>query len=220
MTDRLVVDRPLALDAVVVMLSPTKGTLWSHANLVVAAALLVELTRLGRLTVTGSQQQLEVAVHDPTPVGDDLLDEALRTVGAADGPIRVTKVITMLPTSDQVLDRLVAEGAVTEESDRKFGLFKVQRHRPTPAAGRDALRSTVRAAFKGETEPDSRSVMLFSVVDIGPNLRGGLPSERRPEVARQAYAIRDTIGEGESALVSTIDEVVRRANAAARDSIG
>lgn len=218
MTDPHSAARPLALDAMIVMLKPGKGDMWSHANLGVAAALLVELTREGRLLVTGAGQRREVVAQDTTPVGDELLDEALQIVASSQNP-RVTKLITMLPKSDRVLDRLLAEGMVTVEPARKFGLWKVERHHPTPAAGRDALMTTLRNTFLGTVTPDARSAMLFSVLDIGPDLIATFPRAQRPELARRGYAIRETIGEGEAGLVTTIDTVVGQANNMARNSI-
>lgn len=219
MTDPHGADRPLALDAVLVMLNPTKGELWAQANLVVAAALLVELTRQGRLLVTGSGQKLEVSVRDPAPVGDELLDDALATIASGDQPRPVTKLVTVLPKSDRVLSRLVADGAVTEESQRRFGMIKVQRHHPTPASDRETLTGTLRGALLGTSSPDARSAMLLSVLDIGPDLRAGVPSDQRPEVLRRTLAIRESIGQGEAAIVATIDDIVGRADSIARNAI-
>ena len=217
MTDPAGTQRPLALDAVLVMLRPSKGEVWDEADMVVAAALLVELTHLGRLAVTGSGQALEVAVEDATPVGDELLDEALRTVGERPG--RVTKLVRRLPTSDRVLQRLVAEGAVTVDSERKWGLKTVERHRPTPGAGREALVAMTKESVFGAMPPDARSAMLVSVLAIGRPLRAGVPEGQRPEVRRHLLAVRDSLGEEEAAVVATVDEVVRRANNGANSSV-
>jgi len=209
--------RPLALDAVIVMLSPTKGELWTEADRVVAAALLVDLTRQGRLLVSGSGQDLQVAVQDATPVGDELLDAALQAV-ASERTGRVTKLLGVLPKSDRVLDRLVTEGKVAVETGRKFGMLKVQRHHPTHAAGRDALTATLRDTLLGGSDPDARTATLLSVLAIDRRLRAGVPEGQRPDVYRRVLTVRESTGQDEAAVVSTIDELVRRANNSARNS--
>lgn len=210
--------RPLALDAVIVMLSPTKGELWTEADRVVAAALLVDLTRQGRLLVSGSGQDLQVAVQDATPVGDDLLDAALQAVASHERTGRVTKLLGVLPSSDQVLDRLVTEGKVTVETGRKFGMLKVRRHHPTPAAARDALTARLQGVLLEGAEPDARTAALLSVLAIDRRLRAGVPEGQRPDVYRRVLSVRESTGQDEAAVVSTIDELVRRANNSARNS--
>ena len=78
-------------------------------------------------------RKLAVGVRDPSPVGDELLDEALQTIASRESADRVVKLVKELPTTDRVLERLVADGTVTAEQGRKFGLLRATRNTSFPS---------------------------------------------------------------------------------------
>lgn len=211
--------RPLAVDATIVMLSPSKGEVWNCADLVVALALLVELTRTGRLTVSGSGERMKLTPRDTSPAGDELLDEAIQAVASRGDSSRVLKVIPLLPKTDQILDRLVAEGMATEHSERKLGIFTSQRHRPTPAADRDNLLDKVMDALRGATTPDAQTALLVSVLTIDRTLRAVFPREQRIEMVPRIDAIRESTGPDEAALATLFAKRIAAAQSSGRIAI-
>lgn len=216
MADPHTASQPLAVDATIVMLSPSKGEVWNYADLVVALALLVELTRTGRLTVTGSGERMEVAARDTSPTGDELLDEAIQTVASRGESARIHKVVPLLPKSDRILDRLVSQGLATSHSERKLAIFTTQRHRPTPAAGGDALREEILGALHGSSAPGTRTAMLVSVLAIDRTLIAGFPREQRIEMVTRIEAIRESTGTGEAALASLFAKRIASAQSSGR----
>ena len=83
-----------------------------------AAALLADLALLGKIIV----EDQRVSLLDPTPVGDELLDETLTRIAESNKPRKVKYWIGALgfrKLPKQVAQRLVARGVLREE-DRRY----------------------------------------------------------------------------------------------------
>lgn len=150
-------------------LDDEKGTAgwqsYDELNLGLAGALLAELTLRGRLRVTGTA----VAVVDPLPTGDALLDEALMLV---DGSTRQRDTAgwvrelhgKLKRLRDRVCEGLVEQGVLRREEHATLLVFHSARFPaadPTPEA---ALRERIRAAVSAEAAaPDERDLLCISL---------------------------------------------------------
>src|SRR5437660_11076479 len=88
---------------------------------------LVELTLLGKVDVTGEQDQGRpgrIIVRDPSPPRDDVLDAALRTLVARQGS-KPSAVIRPLGKDLRpvLYQRLVASGVLRAGQGRALGIF-------------------------------------------------------------------------------------------------
>ncbi len=198
----------VARDVVLAALDPDSGRLVPLHSAAVPGALLLELTREGRLQVAASGKKTRVTVRNPAPLGDAELDEALLTVGSGAFGQRVTRLLAFLPESTQVLERLVTTGVVVEESDRKFGMVPVRRRHATPTAGRDELVARLRSALLGESQPDDRTALLVSVLVVSANLKHWVPKQDRKEADRRAREILERLGPDERTVLSAVQVAV------------
>ena len=194
----------LAREAVIAAWDPETETFWPDLNFVIAAALLVELVREGRLEVSGADKKLQVTLRDSTPLGDPELDDALQRIGSGMVGQKVTTIRRFLPEDYEIVMRLVADGAVLEESRRKLGMFPVRRYRPTASAGRDELVARLRSSLLGESMPDERTALLISVLNLGVHPKLFVPRSSVKEARRRAEEILERIGDVDRALVSTL----------------
>ena len=194
----------LAQDAVVAAIDPDTGKIWNDASFAVPGALLVELVREGRLQVSGTGKKARATVRDPAPLGDPELDDALTVVGSGVVGQKVTRLVGAVPKSHQLVQRLVAEGVIVEESHRRLGMFTTRRYQPAPAAGRDELVARIRSALLGESVPDERTALLISVL-VGVHTKLFVPKRRVGEARRRATEILERIGDDERAIVSAVE---------------
>ncbi len=202
----------IARDLVVAALDPEDGKLMAFGSAAVPGALLLELTREGRLEVSGDGRKTRVTVRDLTPLGDAELDDALLTVETGVSGNKVSRLVEFLPTSDQVLDRLVAAGEVTEESQQKLGMFSVTRRYPAPSARRDEVVGRLRSALLGESVPDDRTAMLTSVLLASTNLKHWVGRQHVKEADRRAREISERLRDDEQTLVAAIKAAVISGN--------
>ncbi|WP_044368752.1 GOLPH3/VPS74 family protein [Streptomyces natalensis] len=176
-------------------LDPVRGRPISNAAYLrygVAGAALAELEAAGRITVEHGDR---VAVANPLPLGDPVLDGALAALPAP-GKHRGSSVkahrwvrSAARPVHELCLRRLEERGAVRREPHRALGLFPYDRF---PAGPVDLI-GPVRARFLAALEahlPDPRTRLLaahVAAVDLDTKLVPGGPfSAQRRDLKRLA----------------------------------
>jgi len=114
--------------------------------LALAGAALVELVLANRVAVTdggrwGSGPR--VAVVDPTPLGDRVLDEALARIRGRRQPVPATTVLNALTKglADALRKRLVERGILRAEEGRVLGIFPTRVWPAADSRHEQALRS-------------------------------------------------------------------------------
>jgi Golgi phosphoprotein 3 (GPP34) len=129
---------------------------------------LVELTLLGKVDVSGEQDQGRrgrIIVRDPSPPGDEVLDAALQTLVKRQGRKPSAVIRPLGKKLRRVLyQRLAARGVLRAERRRVLGIFPV---RTWPAAdpGRKAeVRQQVTQALAGTAAPDERTAALIALL--------------------------------------------------------
>jgi hypothetical protein len=161
----------LAEDLLLLITDDASGRLAAAGSQVDAGlggANLVELTLLGKVDITGEQDQGKsgrIIVRDPVPPEDDVLDAALETLAARQGS-KPSAVIGPLGKNLRpvLYERLAAAGVLRAERGRALGLFPT-RTWPTQDPGHEAeVRQLVTQALVQPGEPDERTAALIALL--------------------------------------------------------
>ena len=161
----------LAEDLLLLVTDDASGRLAAAGSQVDAGlggANLVELTLLGKVDITGEQDQGKpgrIIVRDPAPPEDDVLDAALETLAARQGS-KPSAVIGPLGKNLRpvLYERLAAAGVLRAERGRALGIFPT-RTWPTQDPGHEAeVRQLVTQALVQPGEPDERTAALIALL--------------------------------------------------------
>lgn len=180
-----------------------------------AGAAIIELTLRGRLASEGKQ----VVVIDPTPTGDELLDEALAAVVASRRTRDARHWVTSLQRGvdhhrRRLEERLVRRGVLGAEEHRVLGVFPSRRY-PVQAPGLlGEVRDRVRRAVLGGAPLDPAAVTLVSLASACGVLDRLFSRDERREARRRAKdiargevlgkAVRDTVTAMNAAVVGAV----------------
>jgi Golgi phosphoprotein 3 GPP34 len=129
---------------------------------------LVELTLLGKVDVTGEQDQGRpgrIIVRDPSPPGDEVLDAALETLAARQGS-KPSAVIRPLGKNLRpvLYQRLAASGVLRAEQGRALGIFPMRTWPAQDPSHEAEMRQLVTQALIEPTAPDERTAALIALL--------------------------------------------------------
>ena len=129
-------------------------------------AVLMELGLLGRLQ-EGPDGALLLA--DPTPTGNEILDEASSWIAQADRPRMpsywVGRLAGRMPRlKDRFLEQLVAKGILERRERRILWIFPSRSFPLADAAAEQQARDRIRAVILDGQEPDQRTAALIGLV--------------------------------------------------------
>jgi golgi phosphoprotein 3 len=185
----------LADEIVVLMLRDDTGAIRPEcatvASMAIAGGILMELALLSRIDT----DLKTLFIVDPTPVGDDLLDEALHKIAAAPQSRSSAWWIRALglhggDLSVRVLGRLVEAGILRAE-DKQF-LWVFSRRAYPQNTGREEREAKARllSVIFNDDVPDSRDTLLLGLADSTGVLDTILSAEdRRKAASRIAQVI-------------------------------
>lgn len=181
-------------------------------DLAVGGALLVELAERQRIELTDPHRVTKnrtVVVVDPTPTGDDVLDEALRRI-SAQRSTRAQVVISRIAkgVSGQLLERLAGQGTLRSEQARLVGIVPTGAWPAVDAQETEVLKRGLRQVVVEQRTPTRQEAAIISLLhSVGGTTKslGDAGLERR-ELKRRSKAI----AEGDAAA-----EVVHQALKAA-----
>jgi golgi phosphoprotein 3 len=169
-----------------------------HGALVRAA--MMELSLRGSLSEgTGSQ-----LVADPTPTGDEILDDITRRIAEAerrqDAATWVSQLTQELPDlRDRLLDRMVAAGVLERRERRILRVYPSSSFPQGDDRPERQARERIRAAVLEGESPDARTLALISLVQTCHLLdEPFVPSERPAARRRIAELIGGRTAEGPS----------------------
>lgn len=164
-----------------------------------AAAVLVELARSGRIDVQGDV----VVVRDSTPLGLEQEDAALARIAAEDAHDPQWWVGSLRRgLAEGVMRRLVAGGDVKEERVRRFGVFPEVRHPSTDGAADRSARERLTAVIEGgPVDPDS--LALLSIAHAT-GLDRVLFPEADPAVIERTIDEADAIGDAVTKVIRNV----------------
>jgi len=129
---------------------------------------LVELTLLGRVDVSGEQDQGRhgrIIVRDPSPPGDDVLDAALRTLVERQGS-KPSAIIRPLGKNLRpvLYQRLVASGVLRAGQGRALGIFPTRTWPAQDPSHEAEMRQLVTQAMIQPAAPDERTAALIALL--------------------------------------------------------
>ena len=128
-----------------------------------AAALLADLALQGKIVV----EDQRVSVLDPTPVGDDLLDETLQRLVEAGRPRKAKYWLNALgfrKLSKQVAEHLVKRGVLRTDEKRYLWVLPYAIYPQQDASAKYWIKQSLRAAALTNAAADRRSIVLLSLM--------------------------------------------------------
>lgn len=137
-------------------------------DVALGGALLVELTLMDRVDVTGpgdSGRAGRLVVRDPKPTGDPQLDEALAVIVAKQSK-KPQNVVARLGKKqrDTLYGRLGDAGLVRAEEGRVLGLFPTHRWPAQDASHETSVRAGLATALRDGRTSDPRTGALVSLL--------------------------------------------------------
>ena len=186
----------------------------SAADVVLAGAALMELALANRVDCDLKQ----LVLVDPTPTGDDILDDVLKHLGEAGGEVTADAVLERISVNgekyqEMALKRLIAKGILREENGRFLWVFHTRRHPVVDDSEQREVRARLRQLLLTDEIPDPRDVVLICLIDACGLLGLVLsPDEIAQTQTRVAQLSRlDLIGQAVTKAVAEIRFIVRTA---------
>jgi hypothetical protein len=140
----------------------------TNTNMALGGALLAELALTQRVDIAGPDERVRegrLVVRDASPTGDDVLDDALATIGHEEGK-KPQNVVAALGKQARVrlYGRLTEAGLLRAEEGRILGIFPTHRW-PTEHAGHEAaVRAGLATALRDGVTTDARTRELVSLL--------------------------------------------------------
>jgi golgi phosphoprotein 3 len=177
----------LADEIVVLMLRDDTGAIRpecaSVASMAIAGGILMELALLGRIDT----DLKTLFIVDPTPVGDDLLDEALHKIAAVPQSRSSAWWIRALglhggDLSVRVLGRLVQAGILRAENRQFLWVFSRRAYPQNTGREEREAKARLLSVIFNDDVPESRDTLLLGLADS----TGVLDTVLSPEDRRKA----------------------------------
>ncbi len=186
---------------------------------------LVELTLLGKVDVSGEQDQgrrERIIVRDPSPPGDDVLDAALRILVERQGSKPSAVVRPLGKNLRPVLyQRLVAGGVLRTGQGRALGIFPTRTWLAQDPSHEAEVRQRVTQALVQTAAPDERTAALIALLHAL-RCEHKVVDPRRYQLSRRQLRARAAeIAQGNwasEAVRKAIDEVIAAVAAVAAAS--
>ncbi|GAB2829402.1 GOLPH3/VPS74 family protein [Lentzea nigeriaca] len=126
-----------------------------------AGAVLLELVNAGRVAFEPDGKKLTVV--DPTPLGNEFLQESLSRLTK---PMRPQRAVERLRTHvrDNVMAQLESRGVLSVQKTRMLGIFPTKRYVIRDHEAMSELRDAVGGVALGYRAPDERTGALISLL--------------------------------------------------------
>jgi golgi phosphoprotein 3 len=203
----------LAEDLLLLALDDDRGTVsWQRATALpygLGGALLLDLARLGRVTMAGDR----VTLRNPEPTGEEVLDAALETIRtskkARDAKHWVRELGGRSGLKEQLARRLVARSILREQEHTFLWVFHDPRFPTSDPSPEAEIRVRIRDVVLNGAGPDERTLLLLSLANAC-DLTGDLFSKEERKQAKPR--IKELI-EGER-VGQAVGRAVQEVNAA------
>ena len=112
----------------------------------------------------------KMTVVDRTPVGDDILDDALAGLGKTKSDLSIVDALYDVAVNaeeyrSRALKRLIAHGILREESGRHLWVFRTRRYPVIDDHEQQEVRARMRQLLLSDDIPDPRDVVLVCLID-------------------------------------------------------
>lgn len=201
----------LAEELFLLALNDDKGTVQNSASWVLpyglAGAMLADLALHGKVAAAG---QKRVAILDPAPTDDAVLDAALSEIAGAKRPRKAHSWIEELSRKRswrRVPESLMAKGVLQEEEKRWLWVVPYAAYPQQDASAKYWIKQDLRAIVLAGREPDPRRLALLSLVYACRMLPLLLTKdERQPAGQRVAELVaNDAIGQLVAQVIAEVE---------------
>ena len=187
----------LSEDVLLLLLNDSTGKAavdTTRLDLALAGGVLLDLATLGRVDVTGPDEQVKkgrLVVRDARPAEDGVLDEALRRI-AAMGPKKPESVLPKLSKGlrQALLERLTGRGILRAQEGRVLGIFPTHSWPAIDSDHERQVRASLHDVLVVGRTPAAREAALVSLlqaIDQVPTVLGdvGIPARELRRRARE-----------------------------------
>lgn len=188
----------------------------SAADVVIAGAALMELALANRIDTDLEQ----LAVVDPSPTGDDILDDVLARLSAAGDQLTSAGAIALVTLDsrkfqERALQRLVEKGVLRQADGRWLWVFHTRRYPVIDDREQREVKTRLRQILLTDEIPDPHDVVLICLIDACGLLGLVLTSEEIAQTAPRVEMLArlDLIGQAVTRAVAEIRFVVKHATA-------
>jgi Golgi phosphoprotein 3 len=198
-------------EIMLLLLDDTRGRLvdmpLSAFNFVIAGAALMDLAIRNRIDT--DLERLVLA--DPTPTGDDILDDALARIAEPGGKTGIVDWIDRIAASAEdyqarALGRLVAQRILREENGRFLWVFHTRRYPLIDDREPREVRARLRQILLTDEIPEPRDIVLICLIEAarltGLVLTAGEAKEVKPRL--EQLGKMDLIGQAVARTVADI----------------
>lgn len=204
----------IAEDLVLLAFDDTEGKPVSgiqNLDHAVAGALLLELTLLGKVDVTGEADEGEagrIVLRETASPGDAELDGALAALAEEEGskPKQAVARLAKDGPVDRLLSGLADRGVLRRESRKVLKLFPVTRWPAADSQHEERLRAQLQRVLVDGQEPDDRTAAVIALLVATKSVRHAFPTDD-PEATRQRAEQVAEGNWGSDAVRKAIDEV-------------
>ncbi|MFH1754662.1 MAG: GPP34 family phosphoprotein [Candidatus Latescibacterota bacterium] len=208
----------LCEELLLLALHDRKGTVVSSTSMALTygltGAILMELTLAGRLAI----EEQKFVLIDPTPTGDDILDEALARIKSSKIYRKpgywVSKLSGIKKIKDRLLGRLVNQGILRREEHRILRVIPSRRYPTAYSVPEMKLRERIRTVVLKGKKPDERTVVIISLVNACNLIKEIFDKEERKAAKKRikeiteseaiGKAVSDTVAGVQAAVLATI----------------
>jgi hypothetical protein len=166
----------------------------------VGCALLLDLTRAGRITIETPEDKPKAArpvVRDSTPTGDPALDKAVAILEAKEMKLGWAAENVGHECWRPLLDTLVERGLLRHEKGRFLGVIPTHAWPSADEAHETEVLRRVRGAVVEGQRPDESTVLLLMILHSVGALAAILPGEDKKAVEAEAARIVREVPAGE-----------------------
>ena len=188
----------------------------SAADVVIAGAALMELALANRIDTDLEQ----LAVVDPSPTGDDILDDVLARLSAAGDQLTSAGAIALVTLDsrkfqERALQRLVEKGMLRQADGRWLWVFHTRRYPVIDDREQREVKTRLRQILLTDEIPDPHDVVLICLIDACGLLGLVLTSEEIAQTAPRVEMLArlDLIGQAVTRGVAEIRFIVKHATA-------
>ena len=186
----------------------------SATDVVIAGAALMELALRNRI-----DSDLErLIVVDPSPSGDDILDDTLAQLATDDNDLTTAVALERVTLKarqyqERALKRLVEKGILRELDGRWLWVFHTRRYPIVDDREQREVRTRLRQVLLTDEIPDPRDVVLICLIDACNLLDLVLSPEEIAETRVRIDQLErlDLIGQAVTKAVAEIRFIVRHA---------
>jgi Golgi phosphoprotein 3 len=186
-------------------------------GVVIAGAALMDLAIHNRIDT-----DLEsLTVVDRTPLGDDILDDVLATIVAAEGKavgdsqFDISEALYSAAADAEIyraraLGRLIRRGILREENGRHLWVFRSRRYPVIDDTEQQEVRARLRHILLTDEIPDPRDIVLICLVAACSLLRFVLSGDEIAATAVRAEQLRkmDLIGQAVTKSASETEAII------------